>query len=204
VNNVGRNHGPPGQRSGTAARSARVSRRRAQAARAELDAGGLSHQERRRLRSITRVWDEAARRRRLERRHTVIVVVGAVAAMAVVGASFGLVPAIAAAAGQGTTGTFVVGHLSCSGRYGCTWVGTFQARNGAEIPDVAYEGRLPAGAGQGERIPARHPGGSDQVFALHGSHTWVMDLLLVIGVGVAVAAALWISPLGTRGRAPRS
>jgi hypothetical protein len=195
---------PPTQRAGTPARSAKVSRRQAQAARAELGADGLSHQERRRLRAITRVWDEAARRRRLERRHNVIVVIGAVAAMAVVGLSFGLVPAIAAAVGQGTSGTFVVSHLTCSPRYGCTWVGTFVAGNGVAFPDVAYEGSLPAGTGQGQRIPARHTGGSNLVFGLHGSHTWIMDLLLVIGVGLAVAAALWISPLGTRGRASRS
>jgi hypothetical protein len=122
--------------------SVKVGRRQAREARAELGAGGLSHQERRRLRSITRGRDDAARRRRLERRHTVIVIVGALAAMAVVGVSFGLVPA------------------------------------------------------------ARHPGGSSQVFALHGSHTWLMDLLIVVGAGLAAAAALWISPLGTRGRAP--
>ena len=192
------------QGSGTPAKPTKVSRRQAQAARAHLAAGGLSQQERRRLRSITRVWDEAARRRRLERRHTVIVIVGAVAAMAVVAVSFGLVPAIAAAGGQGTSGTFVVGYQNCSPRYGCTWVGTFEARNGADVPDVAYEGSLPAGTCQGQRIPARHPGGSGQVFALHGSHTWVMDLLLVIGVGIAVAAALWISPLGTRRRSRSS
>ena len=111
------------QRSGMPASSAKVSRRQAQAARVELGAGGLSHQERRRLRSIIRAWDEDARRRRLERRHTVIVVVGAVMAMAVVGVSFGLAPAIAAAGGQGTSGTFVVGYQNCSPRYGCTWVG---------------------------------------------------------------------------------
>ena len=167
-----------GQRAGRDASLARVSRRQARAARGK---------------------EEAARRRRLERRHTVIVVVGAVAAMAVVGASFGLVPAIAAARGQGLSGTFVVGYQTCSARYGCTWIGTFEARNGVAVPDVAYEGSLPAGAGPGQSVPARYPGAS-QVYALHGSRTWVMDLLLAIGAGVAVAVALWISPLGTRHR----
>lgn len=121
--------------------------------------------------------------------------------MAVVGVSFGLVPAITAARGEGTSGTFIVGYQNCSPRYGCTWIGTFEARNGVSVPDVAYEGSLPAGIGPGQRIPARHPGGSSQVFAVHGSHTWLMDLLIVVGAGLAVAAALWISPLGTRGRA---
>jgi hypothetical protein len=140
----------------------------------------------------------AARRRRLER-HTVIVILGAVAAMAVAGVSFGLVPAITAARGSGTSGTFIVGYQNCSPRYGCTWVGTFEEKNGVTVPGVAYEGSLPAGTSQGQRIPARYPGSASQVFALHGSHTWVMDLLIVIGVGLAVAAALWISPMGTRG-----
>ena len=167
------------QRAGRDASSARDSRRQARA---------------------TRGREEAARRRGLERRHTVIVVVGAVAAMAVVGASFGLVPAIAAARGQGMTGSFVIGYQTCSARYGCTWIGTFEARNGLEIPRVAYEGSLPAGAGPGQSIPARYPGGASQVYALHGSRTWLMDLLLVIGAGFAVAVALWISPLGTRHR----
>jgi hypothetical protein len=188
---------------GAVAGPPKVRRRQAQAARADLAAGGLSHQEERRLRSIVHSWDEAASRRRLERRHALIVVVGAVVAMAVVGFSFGLIPAIAAAGGQGASGTFVVGHQNCSPRYGCTWVGTFQTNNGVLVPDVAYEGTLPASTGQGQRIAARYPGSSGQVFALHGSHTWVMDLLIVIGVGIAVAAALWISPLGT-GRRSRS
>jgi hypothetical protein len=188
------------RRAARPARPAKVSRRQARAARAELGAGGLSHQEERRLRAIMRRRDEAAGRWSLERRHTVIVVVGAVAAMAVVGLSFGLVPAIAAARGQGLSGTFVVGYETCSARYGCTWIGTFEARNGVEVPDVAYEGSLPAGARPGQGIPVRYPGDARQVYALHGSRTWLMDLLLVIGAGVAVAAALWISPLGTGGR----
>ena len=150
---------------------------------------------------VNRRQAQAVRRRRLERRHTAIAVVGAVAAMAVVAISSGLVPAIAAARGQGISGTFVVGYQNCSVRYGCTWVGTFQGNNGLEVPDVAYKGSLPAGTGQGQRIPARYPDGSSQVYALHGSHSWVMDLLLVIFVGAAVAAALWISPVGMRSRA---
>jgi hypothetical protein len=156
------------------------------------------------LAKLNRRQAQAARRRRLELRHTAIAVVGAVVAMAVVAISSGLVPAIAAARGQGMSGTFVVGYENCSVRYGCTWVGTFQASNGLEVPDVAYKGSLPPGTGQGQRIPARYPGGSSQVFALHGSHNWVMDLLLMIFVGAAVAAALWISPLGMRGRALES
>jgi hypothetical protein len=124
-------------------------------------------------------------------------VIGAVAAMALVAAAFDLVPAIDAATGQGARGTWVVGHQVCSARFGCTWVGTFQTANGQVVPDVAYNGRLPAGAGPGSSIPARYTG-AGQAYAAHGSHSWVMDVLLMIVAGLAIGLALWISPIGLR------
>ncbi|MGH3397344.1 MAG: hypothetical protein ACRDPO_21905, partial [Streptosporangiaceae bacterium] len=57
------------QRSGSSARPAKVGRRQAQEARAELAAGGLSHDERRRLHSIIRVREEAESRGSGRRRH---------------------------------------------------------------------------------------------------------------------------------------
>jgi hypothetical protein len=180
-----------------------VSRRQAEEARAALAAGGSSHQEQRRLRSITRTRDDAERRRRLAFRHAVIVVAGAVVAMAVVAVSFGLVPAIVAATGHGVRGSFIVGELNCVRRYGCTWVGTFRGANGVVVPDVAYEGILPPGTNPGQIIPSRYPG-SGRAYALSGSHTWITALLLTIFAGAAVAAGLWVSPLGRRTRDPAS
>jgi len=101
----------------------------------------------------------ATRRRRLEFRHITIAIAGAVAAMLVIAASVGLVSAIEAASEQGTIGTFVVGYSSCSGRTGCTWVGTFRSPDGNTVPDVAYEGALPANASPGGSFPAVDPGG---------------------------------------------
>jgi hypothetical protein len=184
------------QRSATPARPAQVSRRQAQQARAQLAAGGLSHQQERRLRAVLRARDDAARRRRRRLRRLSVAVAGAVVAMAITALSFGLVPAIEAALGEGATGSFVVSQQVCGSKTGCEWVGTFQAGNGAVVSGVAYSGSLPAGDGQGSTIPARYPGGSDQVYAVHASHTWVFDLLITIALGAAVGAALWISPLG--------
>jgi hypothetical protein len=190
------------QRTVAPARPPRVSRRQAQQAREELAVGGLSHQQRRRLRAVIRSRAGAATRRRERRRHLAIVTAGAIVAMAITALSFGLVPAIDAAVGGGVTGSFVVSHQVCSPKTGCQWVGTFHASGGAVITGLAYGGLLPAGDGPGSAIAARYPRGSDVVYALHGSHTWVFDLLITLVVGAAVGGALWISPLGDSGRSP--
>ncbi len=194
--------GSRSQGSRTSARSPQVSRRQAQQAREELAAGGLSHQERRRLRAVLRSRAIAGRKRRGRLRRLAIVVVGAIVAMAITAASFGLIPAIEAARGGGVTGSFVVGNRVCSSKTGCQWAGTFYGAHGDVIPGLAYGGVLPAGDGPGSAIAARYPGGTDQVYALHGSHTWVFDLLITLVVGAAAGAALWVSPLGDGGRKP--
>jgi hypothetical protein len=186
------------QHSGPHARQAKVSRRQAGEARGQLAVGGLSHQERRRLRSVIRARNETARRRRLEFRHITIAIAGAVAATLVIAASVGLVSAIEAAREQGKIGTFVVGYSSCSGRTGCMWLGTFRSPGGNTVPDVAYEGALPA-ARPGGSFPAVDPGGSHRVYPPH-SLRWVTDLLATVLVGGAVGFVLWVSPLGLRGR----
>jgi hypothetical protein len=184
------------------ARAAQVSRRQAEEARAQLAGGGLSHQQERRLRAVLRARDDAVQRRRRRLRRLSVVMAGAVVAMAITALSFGLVPAIEAASGEGVTGSFVVSDQVCGSKTGCQWVGTFQASDGTLVNGVAYSGSLPAGDGPGSVIPARYPGGSDQVFAMHASHTWVFDLLITIALGAAVGAALWISPLGAGTRNP--
>jgi hypothetical protein len=190
------------RRSAVPATSAHVSRRLARRARAQIAAGGLSHQQQRRLRTVLRERATAVRQRRRRLRRLAIVLTGTIVAMAITGLSFGLVPAIEAASGEGITGSFVVSQEVCSSRAGCQWVGTFQADHGAAVSGLAYGGSLPAGDGPGSTIPVRYPGGSDQVYAVHASHTWVFDLLITLAIGVAVGAALWISPLGTGPRNP--
>jgi hypothetical protein len=184
----------------TSARSSQVTRRQAQQARAELATGSLSHQERRSLRAVLRSRAAATSKRRGRLRHLAIVAVSAIVAMAIAAASFGLIPAIEAAQGGGVTGSFVVSDRVCSSKTGCQWVGTFNGPHGDVITGLAYGGALPAGDGPGSTIAVRYPGGSDQVYALHGSHTWVFDLLITLVIGAAVGAALWVSPLGDGGR----
>jgi hypothetical protein len=187
------------QHSDASARPRKVSRRQADQARAQLAAGGLSHQERRQLRSVTSARDSAARRRRGELRHLLIVAAGTIAAMAVAGAALGLVPAIEAASRQGTAGTFVPGNQPCitSGRTGCAWSGTFRPRNGAIVQHVSYDGTLPADAAGGSGVPAIYPEGSSHiVYPPHGSRAWVTDLLVMVLIGGIAGLLLWIFPIG--------
>jgi len=186
--------------SGAPVRQARVSRRQARDAREQLAAGGLSHQERRQLRSVIRTRDETAGRRGLEVRHITIVVGGTLAAIAVVGALVGLVPAIEASGGHGTPGTFVAMFDSCRRHTGCAMAGTFQPVHGGKVPDVIYAGALPADAGPGMGVPAIRPAGSQYVYPPHGTNRWVFDLLLTLLLGAAVGFLLLASTLGLRRR----
>ena len=143
----------------------------------------------------------AARQRWHSRlRHDVIVLGGALAAMAIVAAAFAVGPAISAARGDGTPGWFTNADQQCFRRSGCTWVGTFVSKSGHQVvPGVAYDGTLPPSTSPGARIPAIYPG-LNAVFPPHGSYYWIPAILLMLLVGAAVALFLWISPLGS-GRA---
>lgn len=146
---------------------------------------------------------EVRQRRRLALTHDGLAVAGAVAAMAIVAVAFALGPAIAAARGEGTPGTFIVGYQQCLRRTGCTWVGIFESRGGQVTPGVFYDGTLPATVQAGERIPAVFPGGQHAVFPPHGSHYWISAVLLMLVVGAAVGLLLWLSPLGEGKRRAR-
>lgn len=188
----------PGRRQQSSAVLRRkVSRKQAHDAQEQLASGGLTHQERRRLRSVAGAWDAAARRRRREIKHLAIVAAGAIAVMALIGTVLGLGPAIEAANGQGAAGTFMPGHQPCLIRKGgCVWSGTFRLRDGQIVQNVAYAGTLPPGAAGGGGIPAIEPGGSHLVYPPHNSRTWLEDLLLMLLIGGVVGLMLWISPIG--------
>jgi len=145
----------------------------------------LTKAERRRQRRISRDRAAARQRRLLELSHDGLALAGALAAMAIIAAAFAIGPAISAAKGEGTPGTFTIGYEQCLRRAGCTWFGTFVSRSGQVTPGVSYDGSLPAGAQPGQRIPAIFPGGLHAVFPPRGSHYWVSAVLLMILVGAA-------------------
>jgi hypothetical protein len=179
-----------------AARRSKARRRAARLAHAELDAGGLPNHDQRRLEAITGTRQQTSRRRRPEFRHFTIAVLSGVAVMAVTGAALGLVPAIEAAGGNGTIGTFVVSSQPCLlRRGGCEYTGTFEAPGGEAVSHVAYMGSLPAGAGGGSRIPARYAG-DQQAYPMRGSRTWAVDLVFMLLIGSVVGFLVWLLPVG--------
>jgi len=186
------------QHAGAAARREKVSRRQAEEAREQLSAGGLSHQERRKLRSVATARESAARQRRGHIRHLLMVAAGTVAAMAVVAAATGLISAIEASSGQGRAGTFIVGSQPClNPRVGCLPPGSFRLSDGVMVQHVQYDGALPSLAAPGTSVPAILPAGStNTAYPPHGSRTWIHDVLLMVLVGAVVAALLWLFPIG--------
>jgi hypothetical protein len=189
------------RRSAAPAGSAHVSRRQAQQAHAQLTAGGLSHEERRKLHAVLQSREESSRRVRRHLKRLVIVLTGAIGVMVIVALAFGLVGSIDAALGGGATGSFTVQNEVCGRRTGCEWLGTFQPRTGGSITGLAYGGTMPYRDGPGSVIAARHPAGQ-YVYALHGTHTWIFDLLITLLIGAAVGFLIWVSPLGTGGSNP--
>jgi hypothetical protein len=116
--------------------------------------------------------------------------------MAVAGGALGLIPAIEAASGQGTVGTFIVGSQPCFTRGGCPWLGTFRSPGGAIVEHVTYDGTLPAYAAGGSGVPAVEPGGSHIVYPPRSSTAWLSDLSIMVLAGAVVGLLLWLSPLG--------
>jgi hypothetical protein len=160
-------------------------------------ADGLTIAERRVQQRLSRDRAEARQRWHSRFRHDVIVLVGTLAAMAVVAAAFAIAPAISAARGDGAAGWFTNASQQCLRRSGCSGVGTFVSTSGHQVvPGVDYDGTLPPGTSPGARVPAIYPG-RHAVFPPHGSYYWIPAILLMLLVGVAVGLFLWISPLGS-------
>lgn len=116
---------------------------------------------------------------------------GAVAVLAISALALG--PAIRAAHGQGTPGVFTAENQQCSRR--CFWIGTFTSEHGTVLHDADYADRAPAGAHAGSSFPALWPGGSNDVYAAHGSTGWMGLVVLDVFAVVALAAIVWHGPI---------
>jgi hypothetical protein len=184
-----------------AIRRSKARRRNARQARTGPDAGTVPNHDQRRAQSVTGARKLPSRRSRPEFRHGLIAVLSSVAVMVLAGAGLGFVPAIEAATGNGIIGSFVVSSQPCLHvRGGCQYTGVFEARSGDTVHNVAYEGSLPPGAGQGARIPARYTG-YQQAYPPDGSRSWVLDLVFMLVIGVVVGLFVWLTPVGL-GRRP--
>lgn len=120
------------------------------------------------------------------------------AALAAVGvlvmAPWALGPAIRAAHGNGTPGMFTAQEQQCS-RVGCNWLGMFRSEHGTVLHDADYVDRAPPGTHSGSSFPALWPGGSNDVYAAHGSTGWIQIVLAEVVAGVGLAALVWYGPI---------
>ena len=121
------------------------------------------------------------------------VLAGLAAVGALVIAPFALGPAIRAAHGTGTPGVFTAQDQLCT-RAGCIWDGTFRSDHGT-ILQADYGDAAPPGTHPGSSFPALWPGGSNDVYAAHGSTGWVQIVLVEVGALVLLAALVWYGPI---------
>jgi len=178
----------------TAARSApvkRVSWREGAYARGRLTGGYLlSPEERLRLQQVSHArWRYTDR---LLARGMIAFVAVSCAGLLAIGA-LGVGPAIRAARGEGERGMFTAVSLYCTRT--CTWTGTFTVGDTPVLPDANYEGKLPNGTRVGDTFPALYPGGSNEVFAIHGSTTWVFYAMLMPLAAAGLVGSIWIGPV---------
>jgi hypothetical protein len=97
-----------------------------------------------------------------------------------------LAPALRAANGEGTHGTWVA-QRCVAARGSCTWSGEFLRADGTVVlAHARYTGDL-TGVHPGWRTPALDSGASDEVYPAHGSTRWEHD---VIGLAASFAAVV--------------
>jgi membrane protein implicated in regulation of membrane protease activity len=169
----------------------RVSWRDADYARGRLTGGYLlSDEERLRL---TRLSLERSRYTdRLFNRSMNAFAIVSCAGLIAAGA-LGLGPAIRAGRGEGERGVFTAASLDC-GRP-CLWTGTFTIGATQVLSDASYDGRLPPGTRAGDNFPALYPGGSNEVFAVHGSKVWVFYAVFMPLAATGLIGSLWLGPV---------
>jgi membrane protein implicated in regulation of membrane protease activity len=177
-----------------AARSApvkRVSWRAASSARGRLTGGYLlSPEERLRLMQVSDArWRYTDR---LFRRGSIAFAAVSCAGLLAIGA-LGLGPAIRAARGEGERGVFTAVSLSCDRT--CTWNGTFTVGATQVLSNASYDDKLPQGTEAADTFPALYPGGSNVVFAIHGSTTWVFYAVMMPIAAAGLVCSLWVGPV---------
>jgi hypothetical protein len=88
-----------------------------------------------------------------------------------------LPPAISAALGHGTRGSFTAVQYTRSGRGSGVWSGTFTpANNGPAVTDVSFNGL--SGVQPGSVVPALYDGG--EAYTAHGSTEWLVDVVILL------------------------
>lgn len=104
-------------------------------------------------------------------------------------------PAIDAAHGTGTVGTFHVTSRLCKNSHNCTLRGNFASDNGLiKRMDVRWLDGATAKVNVGDDLRALDAGDRAGVFRPTGSHEWILILSLILFGGLlAVGLLCWVS-----------
>jgi hypothetical protein len=106
--------------------------------------------------------------------------VGALAAILLVGSAVHLAPAIKAGLHEGTGGSWVATGKTCS-KSACVWNGKFVLADGqVRYAKTQFSGQLPDNLHAGTSLPALDTGESGLVFPAAGSDLWISLLVALI------------------------
>jgi hypothetical protein len=116
------------------------------------------------------------------------IVVGALAALLLVGSAVHLGPAIKAGLHDGTRGSWVATSRTCN-KASCIWQGKFVLPDGqVKVASAQYSGQLPQTLHAGTTIPALDTGEAGLVFPATGSDLWIS---LLVGMLISALALYW-------------
>lgn len=115
--------------------------------------------------------------------------VGALAALILVGTATHIGPAFRAGMHDGTRGAWVVTGRTCV-RNACTWKGKFVTPGGhVLVTSAQFSGQVPAGTHVGTSVAGLYPGGG-LIFPAAGSDLWIS---LLIAIVLSLLALVWAS-----------
>ncbi|NYG05562.1 hypothetical protein BJ986_000049 [Phycicoccus badiiscoriae] len=109
-----------------------------------------------------------------------------------VGVGGDLGPAWDAAHGRGQRGTLTVQRSAC-GRTTCTYTGSFTSFDGTVRLPEADVAEFLVTLDRGQRVAVvRPPSGGTRLYLARGSRAWVVDTVLLVVCGLAVATMAWL------------
>ncbi|HTX86176.1 MAG TPA: hypothetical protein VME44_28650 [Streptosporangiaceae bacterium] len=92
------------------------------------------------------------------------------------------ISAVRAKLGDGTDGYFVASSLTCGGRGGCSWHGSFENSGTVVAASVTYQGGT-SGIYPGSQVPAIYESGTNAAYPFDSNQWLYSAAACVVGIG---------------------
>jgi hypothetical protein len=92
------------------------------------------------------------------------------------------ISAVRAKLGDGTDGYFVASSLTCGGRGGCSWHGSFENSGTVVAASVTYQGGT-SGIYPGSQVPAIYESGTNDAYPFDSNQWLYSAAACVVGIG---------------------